>query len=63
MLYVINQKLRKEFTLGETDESLTEMGVEHRTLEELKSINLLKLLDMYVSGSVLLFVLFILDMA
>lgn len=63
MLYVINQKLRKEFTLGETDESLTEMGVEHRTLEEFKSINLLKLLDMYVSGSVLLFVLFILDMA
>ncbi len=62
MLHVINQKLRKEFTLGETDESLTEMGVEHRTLEEFKSINLLKLLDMYVSGSVLLFVLFILDM-
>lgn len=31
------------------------------TLKEFKSIDLLKLLDMYVSGSVLLFVLFILD--
>lgn len=62
MLYAINQKFGKEFTLGEINESLTEMGVEHMTLEELKSIDLQKLLDMYVSVSVLLFVFFILDM-